>query len=101
MGPDSRTNCRPNQFSDTMGTVDVDVLSSGGPTNSGGSGPMERKWRLSQVELLEGGQLFGFALCDQKGKPCVSLGYRTEEAASAGHDHVVAALKGVKEVLGC
>jgi hypothetical protein len=60
-------------------------------TNSDGSGPMEKKWKVSQVELLEGGQLFGFALCDQRGKPCVSLGYRTEEDANAGHDHVVAA----------
>jgi hypothetical protein len=62
---------------------------------------MEKKWRLSQVELLEGGLLFGFALCDQKGKPCVSLGYQTEEEANAAHDHVVAALTGVEEILGC
>ena len=30
-------------------------------------GPMEKKWRVSDVELLEGGLLFGFALYDQKG----------------------------------
>ena len=28
---------------------------------------MEKKWRVSDVELLEGGLLFGFALYDQKG----------------------------------
>ena len=27
---------------------------------------MEKKWRVSNVELLEGGLLFGFALYDQK-----------------------------------
>ena len=32
---------------------------------------MEKKWRVSDVELLEGGLLFGFALYDQKGMPCV------------------------------
>ena len=62
---------------------------------------MERNWRVSQVGLLEDGLLFGFALCDQKGRPCASLGYRTKEEANAGHDHVVAALKGVEEILGC
>jgi hypothetical protein len=61
---------------------------------------MEKKWRVSQVELLEGGLLFGFALYDQKGKPCVSLGYLTEAAANASREYVVAALKGVEEILG-
>ena len=61
---------------------------------------MEKKWRVSHVELLEGGQLFGFALYDEKGRPCVSLGYLTEAKANEGRDHVVAALKGVEEVLG-
>jgi hypothetical protein len=60
---------------------------------------MEKKWRVSQVELLEGGQLFGFALYDQKGRACVSLGYRSEAEATLGRDHVVAALKGVEEIL--
>jgi hypothetical protein len=68
--------------------------------NSDGSDPMEKKWRVSQVALLEGGLLFGFALYDQKGKPCVSLGYCTEAEANSGRDHVVAALKRVEEVLG-
>ena len=36
--------------------------------------PMDKKWRVSNVELLEGGLLFGFALNDQKGMPCVSFG---------------------------
>ena len=53
---------------------------------------MEKKWRVSDVELLEGGLLFGFALYDQKGLPCVSFGYQTEAKANAGRDHVVAAL---------
>jgi hypothetical protein len=61
---------------------------------------MEKKWRVSQVELLEGGLLFGFGLYDQRGRPCVSLGYQTEAEANAGRKHVVAALKGVNEVLG-
>ena len=29
---------------------------------------MDEKWRVSRVELLEGGLLFGFALYDQKGQ---------------------------------
>ena len=99
MGPDGRTIRGPNRCSGIMGTVGR--VTFGRATNSDGSGPMEKKWKLSQVELLEGGQLFGFALCDQRGRPCVSLGYRTEEEASAGHDHVMAALKVVEEVLGC
>ena len=61
---------------------------------------MEKKWRVSEVELLEGGLFFGFLLYDQKGKPCVSLGYPTEAEANAGRDHVVAAMKGVEEILG-
>jgi hypothetical protein len=61
--------------------------------------PMEKKWRVSNVELLEGGLLFGFALYDQKGMPCVSFGYQTEAKAIAGRDHVVAALNGAQEVL--
>ena len=61
---------------------------------------MEEKWRVSDVQLLEGGLLFGFALYDQKGMPCVSLGYRTKARADAGRDRLVAALKGAEEVLG-
>jgi hypothetical protein len=61
--------------------------------------PIEKKWRVSNVELLEGGLLFGFALYDQKGIPCVSFGYQTEAKAIAGRDHVVAALNGAQEVL--
>ena len=29
---------------------------------------MEKKWRVSHVELLEGGLLFGFVLYDEKGQ---------------------------------
>ena len=60
---------------------------------------MEKKWRVSDVGLLEGGQLFGFGLYDEKGRPCVSLGYRTEAKANAGRHHLVAALNGAEEVL--
>lgn len=61
---------------------------------------MEKRWRVSQVELLEGGLLFGFALYDQKGKPCVSLGYKSEAEATLGREHVMAAMKAVEEILG-
>jgi hypothetical protein len=64
------------------------------------SASMEKKWRVSQVELLEGGLLFGFVLYDEKGRPCVSFGYGTDEEAVAGRKHVEAALNGVAEVLG-
>ena len=60
---------------------------------------MEKKWRVSDVELLEGGLLFGFALDGQQGLPCVSFGYRTEAKANAGRNHVMAALNGAEEVL--
>jgi hypothetical protein len=60
--------------------------------------PMEKKWRVGDVEL-EGGLLFGLVLHDQKGKPCVSFGYQTEAKANAGRNHVMAALNGVEEVL--
>ena len=36
---------------------------------------MDEKWRVSRVELLEGGLLYGFVLYDQKGRPSVSFGY--------------------------
>ena len=41
---------------------------------------MEKKWRVRvNIELLEGGLLFGFALYDQHGPAVpVSLGYQTE-----------------------
>ena len=48
---------------------------------------------------LKAGWLFGFALYDERGLPCVSFGYQTEAKANAGRDHVVAALTGVEEVL--
>ena len=35
---------------------------------------MDEKWRVSRVELLEGGLLFGFVLYDQRGRPSVSFG---------------------------
>jgi hypothetical protein len=61
---------------------------------------MEKKWRVSQVELLEGELLFGFVLYDQKGRPCVSFGYANDVEAFAGRDLVLAALKGAEQVLG-
>ena len=60
---------------------------------------LKRSGGLVNVELPEGGLLFGFALYDQKGMPCVSFGYQTEAKAIAGRDHVVAALNGAQEVL--
>ena len=39
---------------------------------------MDEKWRVSRVELLEGGLLFGFVLYDQMGRPSVSFGYADE-----------------------
>ena len=60
---------------------------------------MDEKWRVSRVELLEGGLLYGFVLYDQRGRPSVSFGYQTEAKAIAGRDHVVAALNGAQEVL--
>ena len=61
---------------------------------------MEKEWRVSHVELLEGGLLYGFVLYDQKGRPCVSFGYADDRKANVGRDHVEAALKGVEQVLG-
>jgi hypothetical protein len=46
--------------------------------NLTGGTSMEKKWRVSHVELLEGGLLFGFVLYDEKGRPCVSFGYADE-----------------------
>ena len=54
---------------------------------------MVEKWRVSPVELLEGGLLFGFVLYDQKGRPCVSFGYADDKKANVGRDHVAAALR--------
>ena len=45
---------------------------------------MEKKWRVSHVELLEGGLLFGFVLYDEKGRPCVSFGYADDKKAECG-----------------
>lgn len=61
---------------------------------------MDEKRSISHIELLEGGLLYGFVLYDQKGRPCVSLGYRSEAIAKAARDHVVAALNAAEEVLG-
>ena len=61
---------------------------------------MDKKSRVSAVELLEGGQLFGFVLYDQKGRPSVSFGYADDKKANVGRDHVAAALKDAEEVLG-
>jgi hypothetical protein len=61
---------------------------------------MDDKWRVSGVELLEGGLLFGFVLYDQKGRPCVSVGYADDKKANVGRNHVAAALKDAEQVLG-
>jgi hypothetical protein len=61
---------------------------------------MEKKWRVSHVELLEGGLLFGFVLYDEKGRPCVSFGYTDDKKASVSRGYVEAALKGAEQVLG-
>jgi hypothetical protein len=61
---------------------------------------MEKNWKVSHVELLEGGTHFGFVLYDQKGRPCVSFGYADDKKASAGRDLVAAALREVEQVLG-
>jgi hypothetical protein len=62
--------------------------------------PMDEKWRVSAVELLEGGLLFGFVLYDQKGRPCVSFGYADDKKANVGRNHVAAAFKDAEQVLG-
>lgn len=61
---------------------------------------MEKKWRVTDVELLEGGLVFGFVLYDEKGRPCVSFGYADDRKANAGRGHVEAALKYAEQVLG-
>jgi hypothetical protein len=60
---------------------------------------MDEKWRVGNVELLEGGLLFGFVLYDQKGRPCVSFGYADDKKANLGHNHVAAAIKDADQVL--
>jgi hypothetical protein len=60
---------------------------------------MDDKWRVGNVELLEGGLLFGFVLYDQKGRPSVSFGYADDKKANVGRDYVAAALKEAEEVL--
>jgi hypothetical protein len=62
--------------------------------------PMDEKWRVSHVELLEGGLLFGLVLYDEKGRPCVSFGYSGRAKADLGRNHVAAALKDAEQVLG-
>ena len=43
---------------------------------------MDEKWRVSRVELLEGGLLYGFALYDQKGRPTFRSAMRTARKRS-------------------
>jgi hypothetical protein len=64
------------------------------------SAPMDDKWRVSRVELLEGGLLYGFVLYDQRGRPSVSFGYADQVKAKLGRNHVAAALKDAEQVLG-
>jgi hypothetical protein len=61
---------------------------------------MDRNWKVSPVELLEGGMHFGFVLYDRRGLPCLSIGYDDEAKASAARDRVLEALKEADEVLG-
>ena len=61
---------------------------------------MDEKWRVSRVELLERGLLYGCVLYDQKGRPSVSFGYADRAKAKLGRNGVAAALKGVEQVLG-
>ena len=61
---------------------------------------MEKKWRVSHVELLEGGLFYGFVLYDEKERPCVSFGYADDKKANVGRNHVAAALKDAEQVLG-
>ena len=61
---------------------------------------MEKNWKVSHVELLEGGTHFGFVRYDQKGRPCVSFGYADDKKAFAGRDLLAAALREVEQVLG-
>ena len=60
---------------------------------------MDEKWRVSRVELLEGGLLYGFVLYDQKARPCGSFGYADRAKAKLGRNHVAAALKDADQVL--
>jgi len=43
---------------------------------------MDEKWRVSRVELLEGGLLYGFVLYDQRGRPSVHSAMRTARKRS-------------------
>jgi hypothetical protein len=61
---------------------------------------MDEKWRVSRVELLEGGLLYGFVLYDQRGRPSASFGYSDRAKAKLGRNHVAAALKDAEQVLG-
>ena len=60
----------------------------------------DEKWRVSRVELLEGGLLYGFVLYDQRGRPSASFGYSDRAKAKLGRNHVAAALKDAEQVLG-
>jgi hypothetical protein len=44
--------------------------------------------------------LFGFVLYDQRGLPCLSIGYDDQAKASAARARVLDALKEADEVLG-
>jgi hypothetical protein len=70
------------------------------PIFSGREHSMDDKWRVSRVELLEGGLLYGFVLYDERGKPIVSFGYSDRAKAKLGRNHVAAALKDAEQVLG-
>ena len=61
---------------------------------------MDEKWRVSHVELLEGGLLFGFVLYDEKGRPGVCFGHVDDKRANLGRNHVATALKDAEQVLG-
>jgi hypothetical protein len=61
---------------------------------------MDEKWRVSRVELLEGGLLYGFVLYDQRGRPSASFGYADRAKPKLGRNYVAAALKDAEQVLG-
>jgi hypothetical protein len=61
---------------------------------------MDEKWRVSRVELLEGGLLYGFVLYDQKGQAECFVRLLGPSETKLGRNHVAAALKDAEQVLG-
>jgi hypothetical protein len=61
-----------------------------------------KRWRVGDVQRLGAGggagETWGVALYDETGKPCVKFGYPKETDATAGREHIKAALIGVASV---